>query len=152
LYASWLAMMAVHESGHVLAAWVGGGRVRGVILPFVGFSRTDVDPNPEPRLELWGGPLWGSVVPLAAWLLLRKKLPRMLAIQLGFFTGLCLVANGAYLGIGWTMRAGDAAELIKLHTPMWVLIATGAPMYVLGLFIWHTLGPVGAIFRSHRAS
>ena len=147
VYVSWMAMMAVHESGHVLAALVGGGRVRRVVLPFTDFSRTDVDPNPSPRLEVWGGPLWGSVFPLLGWLLVRRKLPIPLNVAVGFFTGLCLIANGAYLGMGWTMSAGDAAELIKLGTPIWLLIAFGLTTVVPGLYIWHKLGRIESLFK-----
>ena len=150
LYVSWMAMMAVHESGHVMAAWVGGGRVRRVVLPFADFSRTDVDPNPSPRLEVWGGPLWGSIIPLIGWLLVRKKLSKPWNIVFGFFIGLCLVANGAYLGMGWTMSAGDAAELIKLGTPIWLLVAFGLTTIFLGLYIWHTLGRVEDIFKASK--
>jgi len=141
-------MMAIHESGHVLAALAGGGHVRRVVLPLADFSRTDVDPNPSPRLEVWGGPLWGSLIPLFGWLLLRSKLSDRFKVPVGFFTGLCLVANGAYLGMGWTMSAGDAAELIKLGTPVWLLTAFGLTAIALGLYIWHTLGRVEDIFRA----
>jgi len=147
LYVSCMGMMAVHESGHVLAALVGGGRVRRVVLPFTDFSRTDVDPNPSPRLEVWGGPLWGSVLPLFAWLLVRRKLSKSLRVAAGFFAGPCLIANGAYLGIGWTMTAGDAAELVKFGTPIWLLIAFGRTTAVPGLYIWHTLGQIKDIWR-----
>jgi hypothetical protein len=140
LYVSWMAMMAVHESGHVLAALAGGGRVHRVVLPFTDFSRTDVDPNPSPRLEVWGGPVWGSVIPLLGWLIVRGKFSKPVNTAVGFFTGLCLVANGAYLGMGWTMSAGDAAQLIKLGTPIWLLILFGLTATVLGLYVWHTLG------------
>jgi hypothetical protein len=148
LYVSWMAMMAVHESGHILATVIGGGRVRRVLIPFIGFSRTDVDPNPSPRLEVWGGPIWGSILPLLAWLLVRKSLPKSPAVAIGFFTGLCLVANGAYLGMGWTMSAGDAAELIKLGTPIWLLVAFGLATIVPGFYIWHTLGRIDNLFKS----
>jgi hypothetical protein len=150
LYISWMAMMAVHESGHVLAALAGRGRGRRVVLPFTDFSRTDVDPNPSPRLEVWGGPVWGSVIPLLGWLLVRGKFSKPVNIAVGFFAGLCLVANGAYLGIGWTMTAGDAAQLKKLGTPIWLLILFGLTTTVLGLFIWHTLGRLENLFKPSK--
>ena len=66
LYASWLTMMAVHEFGHVAHAWFSGGHVVRVIVPLLGFSRTDVFPNPSPSFVTWGGPLWWPVVVSAA--------------------------------------------------------------------------------------
>ncbi len=148
LYASWMGMMAIHESGHILAALAGGGHVRRVVIPLVGFSRTDVDPNPSPRLEVWGGPVWGSAIPLVTWLFLRNKLPKPLRSALGFFTGLCLVANGTYLGVGWAMTTGDAAQLIHLGTPIWLLIVFGLTATILGLYVWHTLGRLNTILRA----
>jgi hypothetical protein len=150
LYVSWMAMMAVHESGHVVAALAGGGQVRRVLLPFTDFSRTDVDPNPSPRLEVWGGPVGGSVIPLLGWLLVRRKFSKPVNIAFGFFTGLCLVANGVYLGLGWTMSAGDAAQLRKLGTPIWLLILFGLTTTVLGLYVWHTLGRLEDLFKPSK--
>ena len=45
---SWLAMMAVHEFGHVLHLWVTGGTVDNVILHPLEISRTDPGKNPWP--------------------------------------------------------------------------------------------------------
>jgi hypothetical protein len=44
---SWLAMMAIHEFGHVLHALVSGARVERVVLHPLAISRTDVSPNPH---------------------------------------------------------------------------------------------------------
>ena len=60
---SWLGMMLVHEAGHVLHAWVSGGTVTKVVLGPLVISRTDVNPNPHPLFEIWGGPVWGCLVP-----------------------------------------------------------------------------------------
>jgi hypothetical protein len=54
---SWLAMQAVHEFGHMLHAWLSGGRVVQVVLHPLAISRTDVEPNPSPQFVVWGGPL-----------------------------------------------------------------------------------------------
>jgi hypothetical protein len=128
-------------------AWIGGGHVRHVEIPLVGFSRTDVDPNPSPRLEVWGGPVGGSVVPFLGWLLIGRKSSAFIRIPFGFFCGLCLVANGAYLALGWTMNAGDAADLRRLGTPAVFLVSAGIFMLVSGLYVWHTLGPIRKLFR-----
>ena len=107
-----------------------------VSVPLVGFSRTDVSPNPRPRAVAWGGPVWESLIPLGLTFLFdRDRWPARVGVR--FFTGLCLVANGAYLGLGWTMPAGDAADLVRLGTPVWVLITFGAIATTMGLYLWH---------------
>lgn len=135
LYASWLGMMAIHESGHALAGWFTGGHVVRVVVPLWGFSRTDVSPNPNPVVEVWAGPLWGSIVPLLVWLAIRRPWKAW-----RFFAGFCLIANGSYLAAGWAMHAGDAWELVQFGTPRWVLIVVGGGMSAGGLYIWHLLG------------
>ena len=118
IYPFWLAMMAVHELGHVVGAITTGGRVLQVTIPLAGFSETIVHPNPWPRTEVWCGPALGGVIPVGLWLALRRT--RAGAI-LQAFAGWCLIANGAYLGVGWIYRAGDAGELVQLGTPVFAL-------------------------------
>ena len=57
-------MMIVHEAGHVLAAGSGGETVQRVVLHPLAFSRTDATHDRHPLLQVWGGPLIGTVVPL----------------------------------------------------------------------------------------
>jgi hypothetical protein len=97
LLLSWLLLQAVHELGHVLAAWMTGGTVQRVVLDPLTISRTDVDPNPQPLVVTWAGPLFGSLTPLAVWALLEIARAR-LAWLARFFAGACLLANGLYLG------------------------------------------------------
>jgi hypothetical protein len=139
LYPCWLGMMAVHEAGHVLHAWASGGVVSAVRVPLAGFSITELSSNPKPKFVAWGGAVWGGLVPLAAWAGWyasgRRGLPGA-----QFFAGFCLIANGAYLGIGAIARAGDAGELLKRGTAAWVLIAFGTVAMIAGLYLWHRLG------------
>src|SRR5262245_61335406 len=44
---SWLAMMTVHQFGHVLHAWLSGGTVSRVFLHPLTFSRTELSDNPH---------------------------------------------------------------------------------------------------------
>src|SRR5208337_624939 len=55
----WMAMMAVHELGHVVAAVATGGKVEKVVLHPLMISRTDVSPNPSPLIVVWAGPIVG---------------------------------------------------------------------------------------------
>ena len=139
LYAAWLGMMAVHEAGHVLHARVSGGVVEGVHVPLLGFSQTFYIANPRPHFVAWGGPVWGCVIPLMALAVLTRG-PRLLRRAAQGFAGFCLVANGAYLGVGWVDRAGDAGDLRAHGTPVWVMIAFGVSAVGAGLFLWHLLG------------
>src|SRR4051794_17898188 len=99
LLLSWLGMMSAHELGHVLGAWLTGGGVVRVVLHPLTISRTEVAPNPAPLLVVWAGPLVGVALPLLAWgvaCLLRWAGWYLLR----FFAGFCLIANGAYIGVG----------------------------------------------------
>jgi len=46
------------------------------------------------------------------------------------------------------MTAGDAAELVKLRTPIRLLIAFGIGALSIGFYIWHGLGRIEEIFRT----
>lgn len=149
VYVSWLAMQAVHELGHVLAAWLTGGTVVRVVLHPLTISRTDVSPNAAPLAVAWAGPLVGVAIPLLLALAfrLRRLSPafdqstpmrttrrRLLA---DFFAGFCLVANGAYIGIGSFDHVGDAGDLLRNGSPQWLLIAFGLASATTGLYFWH---------------
>lgn len=135
----WLGMQAVHEFGHVLHASIGGGTVTRVVLHPLTISRTDVDPNPRPTFVTWGGPLWGSVLPLVAWGIARVMRCRAWPV-LAFFAGFCLIANGAYLGSAVWLPVGDAADLLRQGTPLWRLVVFGLITIPLGLRLWNGLG------------
>jgi hypothetical protein len=56
LWLSWLGMMAVHELGHVLHAWLSGAVVARVVLGPFEMSRTDLWRNPHPLFVAAGEP------------------------------------------------------------------------------------------------
>ncbi len=131
--------MATHETGHVLHAWLSGGHVERVAFPWLGFSRTDVSLNPHPLFVAWGGALWGTLIPLAL-LALATASGFRLRRWVQFFTGFCLIANGAYSAAGSVISAGDAGDLMRYGAPQWQLIAVGTCAATVGLYLWHRLG------------
>lgn len=135
----WLGMMTVHESGHILAAIAGGGTVTKVVLSPVAISRTDVSPNPWPAIVVWLGPLFGATFPLLIWSLIPRgwTWPRGL---LQFFAGFCLIANGAYLGIGSFEQVGDCQEILRTGSPIWTMRLFGIVAIPAGFYLWHRLG------------
>ncbi len=139
VYLSWLSMMAMHELGHVLHAWLSDGVVTEVTIPLFGFSRTDLADNPSPLFVAWGGPVWGSLLPPAALGGARVFKARFRYV-VRFFVGFCLIANGAYIGAGSFIRAGDAGDLMRYGSPQWVLIAFGIVTVPAGLYLWNGLG------------
>ncbi len=138
--ASWYGMMVIHESGHVLGAWLSGGRISRVILDPLAFSRTDLAHNPHPLFVVWAGPAWGSLLPLALWLSARAAQLR-LHFLLRVFAGFCLIANGAYLASAAIMPVGDCEDLIRLGTPLWAIVTPGLAALIGGLAMWNGLGP-----------
>jgi hypothetical protein len=123
----------------VLHARLSGGGVERVELPLIGFSQTFYTANPHPHFVAWGGPVWGCVVPLMVLAALARG-PQAVRRGTQLFAGFCLIANGAYLGVGWIDRAGDAGELLGYGTPVAVLVAFGMVANATGLLLWHLLG------------
>jgi len=146
LIASWYGMMAIHELGHCLGAWLTGATVEEVTFPLLGFSRTDVSDGDHPLLVAWAGPMFGALLPLLL-LPCRRFLGRVGKDALLFFAGFCLLANGIYIGVGCLSPAGDALDLLRCGTPKWHLAAFGCMALAVGLFLWHRLGPFRGWFR-----
>ena len=132
----WLAMQVVHEAGHVLTTWATDATVTAVVLHPLSISRTDVAPNPSPLAVVWGGPIFGCIAPVAAWLIFAA-LGWPSAYLWRFFAGFCLIANGAYIGSGAVEPVGDAEDLVRLGTPGWTLAAFGLIALPAGLALWN---------------
>ena len=138
---SWLAMMAVHELGHVIGAVVTHGHVKGVVLHPFAISRTDVQPNPNPAVVVWLGPIIGCLLPIGLSLLIPFHM-KILRNSATFFAGFCLLANGAYIAVGSFDRVGDCGEMLRTGTPVWLMIAFGLLTIPSGLLLWHRLGSI----------
>lgn len=143
LSAAWLGMTALHELGHVLNAWLSGGHVTSVELPPRGLGHTLVSPNPHPQFVAWGGACWGSVLSMTPMLFTRRR--ALVQWFARFFAGMCLIANGVYVGLGGFFGdrngADDAHELLRQGAPVWQLVVFGALAMAAGLAVWHRLGP-----------
>jgi peptidase M50B-like protein len=137
---SWLGMMIVHEAGHAAIALLTGGRVQRIVLPVLGFSRTDVFPNPHPLAVTWAGPVLGELFPLVAWQVARATRLSW-SYLLRFFAGFCFIANGAYIGAASFDQVGDAYPMLLFGSRPWQLWLFGIVSISLGLFLWHNLGP-----------
>ena len=138
LYACWLGMLALHEFGHVFNAHVVGAQVKEVIIPRLGFSQTVIGHNPATQFVGWGGATMGCIIPLMACGLARL-FTRRVPGALRFFTGFCLIANGAYMGLGWLGGANDSADLVKHGESPVKLIFFGVSATFVGLLLWHRI-------------
>ncbi|MCC7145046.1 MAG: hypothetical protein IT443_01225 [Phycisphaeraceae bacterium] len=146
---SWLGMMAVHEAGHVGAAWLTGGTIERVVFHPLAFSRTDVYPNPHPLIVVWAGPTVGVGLPvIAAGLLWGHRRPGWAMAV--FHAGFCLIANGAYIGAGVVDPVGDAMDMIRLGSPRWLLLVFGLGSVMAGIWCWHKVSPALGVGRGAR--
>jgi hypothetical protein len=137
----WWAMQAVHELGHVLGAWMTGGKVARVVLHPLSISRTDLVENPHPLAVAWAGPMVGATFPLLLWALLAAaRFPAAFLFLFRFFAGFCLVANGLYLAAGSLQGIGDAGDLLRHGAPPWQLWLFGILTIPLGFWLWHGQG------------
>jgi hypothetical protein len=132
-------MMVVHEFGHVLGAWLTGGTVAKVVAHPLTISRTELSDNPHPLFVAWAGPAGGVLLPLAALALAHFcRMPGTYLLL--FFTGFCLIANGAYIGVGACEGVGDAGDLLRHGAVRWQLWGFGVVTAPLGLWLWHKQG------------
>ena len=139
LLGSWLGMQAAHESGHVIGALLTGGHTATVVLYPLTISHTEMIDNPHPSVVVWAGPLVGVMLPLVLWgLLAVTGVPGEFVAR--FFAGFCLIANGAYLGVGSLIGAGDCGEMLRHGSPVTVLWVFGAVAAPLGLWLWSGQG------------
>jgi len=136
---SWFMMMAVHELGHVVGAFMTQGTVDRVVLHPLMISRTDVSPNPHPLIVVWLGPIVGCIIPIAGWNLVPRRATTVRKIAM-FFAGYCLVANGGYISLGSFDHVGDCGVMLQSGSPMWTLFAFGVLTISAGFYIWHRLG------------
>jgi len=137
--ASWFGMQAIHESGHVIGAWLTGGQVKQVVLYPLTISRTDLSDNPNPLVVVWAGPIVGVTAPLIVWAG-AAAVRWSAAFVLRFFAGFCLLANGLYIGVGSFDKVGDCREMLRNGSDAWQLWLFGAVTAPVGLWLWHGQG------------
>lgn len=143
---SWLAMMGIHELGHVIAAAFTGGSVMRVVLHPLMISRTDLSENPYPAIVVWAGPLLGVFIPFVLWLIVhRLRWSQTQLVQ--FFAGFCLIANGAYIAGGSWEGIGDCGVMLHSGTPLWVMWVFGLLTIPTGFFLWHQLGSIQELIQ-----
>lgn len=131
----WFGMQAVHELGHVLAAWGSGVTVERVVL--LPISRTDTSNVAYPLFIYGAGAVFGTVFPVLLWLTIRLLQWRTVYL-FRFFAGFCLVANGAYIGCDFSVIGPtDAGLLIEHGASRWVLVLFGVLCMSGGLYLWH---------------
>ncbi|TWT97924.1 hypothetical protein Pla108_20780 [Botrimarina colliarenosi] len=127
----WLAMMLVHELGHVIAAHATGGVITSVELRPGYLSHTLVNPNPQPATVIWDGFLVGWLAPqltAPAW----RIDAGLIGTTLRAWAAFCLLAGGCYLAVGGGERLTDTGQLIANGWPHWLLIVIGGGVATLG--------------------
>jgi len=135
LTACWFGMQAVHELGHILAAWSSGATVVQVRMLPISWTETA---NVESPLFVYGaGAVVGTVLPVLFWWT-ACRLQWTMAYLFRFFAGFCLVANGAYIGCDFSVTGpSDAGLLIEHGANRWILVLFGIVCVPSGLFLWH---------------
>ena len=135
LVACWFGMVAIHELGHVLAAWFSGATVERVVL--LPLSRTDTRDVTHPLFVHGAGAAFGGTFPVLLWLIVHQ-LRWKTAVWLRFFAGFCLIANGAYIGCDFSVTGPtDAGLLIEHGACRWSLVLFGVLSVSGGLLLWH---------------
>lgn len=133
LASSWVVMTFLHELGHVIGGWLGGGTLVDYALAPWHLPYSLHNSDPHPRLTLWAGPLFGVIAPVVAALIIRRPWAT-------FIADFCLLANGCYLALAWL--SGDRL----LDTPR--MLAAGIRPLEIAFFCAITIGIGYPRFRS----
>ena len=121
-------MEAVHELGHVLAAWATGGLVTDVVLHPLTISRTDVRPNPRPLAVAWGGAVVARAIQSA-----KGDIVLILTGCLNWKDAMSALSTQVILIIVSSLAMGMA------------LLKTGGADYLANLFVYITFGAPAAV-------
>jgi hypothetical protein len=148
LILSWMAMQAVHELGHILAARATGAEIIKVYLHPLIISSTEIGENPHPIIQVWAGPVFGALLPFLAFLVAKTfRIPGLYLFR--FFAGFCLIVNGVYIAFGPSTGGADTAIMMEQGTPRWIMVLFGLATAPLGLYLWHRQGPHFGLGESH---
>lgn len=126
LVVSWSAMVICHEAGHIVCGWAGGGTLQHADLAPWRLPHSHFDPDPNPLLTLWGGPILGVLVPGAIAVVVRHR-------WMWFIASFCVLANGCYLALAWwsgesnldttkLLRHGASPTLIVLYCVVTIVV------------------------------
>ena len=147
---SWLLMLAVHESGHVLQGWLSGAKLDAVHLPLFGFSRTDFAVNPHPLFVAWGGACGAAFCRWRFFIAARCFAAKRHVYLLAWFAGFCLIANGAYLlgGAILTGGADDGGVILQHGGARWQLSASASSPWPPACIFGTASAPISALDRA----
>jgi len=86
------------------------------------------------------GPVFGVLLPVFVWgVFVAFRSPFAWLSRL--FAGFCLITNGIYIGVGSFEGIGDAGDIVRYGSPVWVLWLFGLATVPAGLSLWNGLGP-----------
>ena len=114
---SWSLMLLFHEGGHLLGGFLSGAKLQDYDLVPWRLPYSIHSPDPHPLITLWSGPILGVLFP---WMLYRVKKGELTDTVFSF----CLLANGAYLLIGWIQEGTqlDTHRLLESGTSPFLIL------------------------------
>lgn len=124
---AWVTMTVTHELGHVMAGLAGGAQLRELQLQPWRLPYSIFLGDPHPLVTLWAGFAVGGLVPLVVALAVRRN-------AVWFVAWFCLLANGAYLLLGYVSGDGelDSAMMIRAGARPIELLGVSTVMLLIG--------------------
>lgn len=127
LFWAWTVMALCHELGHVLVGVLEGAKLIVLEIRPWHLPHSIHAADRFPSLTLWGGPVLGSLVPLAVALVFRRP-------ALWFVAWFCVVANSLYLLLGYFTGDPelDSTKMLRSGTPSFVLVGVASIGLLIG--------------------
>ena len=120
-------MTLSHELGHVLIGMLGGAKLIVMEIRPWHLPHSIHSADRFPSLTLWGGPVIGCALPLAAAMIFRRP-------AIWFVAWFCVVANSLYLLLGYFSGDPelDSTKMLRSGTPGFVLVGVASIGLLIG--------------------
>jgi hypothetical protein len=137
--------IALHEFGHALGCWIGGGKMLGLVLHPQGFSESyaarDIPAGFAVShgylMTVAGGPVFGAAFGVLLILAARFFRRGTVGWIVTYSTGTWAIGNnGMYLLLGSLLPFGDALFMTEEGVPRWVLFLAGLPLVIAFLVLF----------------
>lgn len=131
--------IAFHETGHVVAYLIDGGKVSEFVLNPFSWSWAEARNLNNLIFTLWSGVTFGQVLALIPLFCILKIKSKPFVFLAKLLAACAFLINGLYLTAGSILNFGDGGSLVGLGISSSLLITIGIIYFFISFFFWSDL-------------